>query len=184
MAWLVLGMIVFIGVHLLPSFPALRQGLLDRTGARTYKTGFSLIAATGLVLLIFGKAQAEFIPIWTPPMWGRHAAWVLMPIAFILLAVAYLPSNIKRFTPHPMLWGVAIWAAAHLLANGDLASLILFGALGIFALIDIFSANLRGAKTSTMVYPRSRDVLALVVGIIAYAIFLMLHRPLFGVSPA
>lgn len=181
MAFLVLGILLFIGIHLLPSFASFRQRLIGRFGERAYKGMFSLVALVGFGLLIYGKARADFIPVWTPPAWGRHAALSLMPFALMLLVAAYLPSNVKRLTPHPMLWGVTLWAAVHLAANGDLASILLFGSLGIFALFDIVSANARGATTSKSTYPLTRDTAVVAIGLIAYGLLLFLHPYLFGV---
>jgi uncharacterized membrane protein len=104
-----------------------------------------------------------------------------MPVALILLVAAFMPTNLKRFTRHPMLWGVTIWAAAHLLANGDLAGLILFGSFGAFSLFDMWSANRRGAKLSSKVVPYWRDLLVVLIGGIVYVGILHSHGLLFGV---
>lgn len=181
MIFLMLGLFVFIGIHLLPTFAPARQRLIGRVGAGPYKGLFSVVALAGFALLIIGKANMDFVPVWTPPVWSRHAALAVMPFALILLFAAYLPSNIKRFTPHPMLWGVALWAAVHLLANGDLASIVLFGALGAFALFDIRSANRRGATTSEKRYSMIKDATVIVAGFLAYGALLLLHPYLFGV---
>lgn len=182
MTLLTIGMAVFIGVHLVPSLAGWRTGLVARLGFGRYKVLFSVVSAIGLALIVIGKAQAPFIALWTPPAWGRHAAMGLMPIAFILLAAAYLPSNIKRLTAHPMLWGVLLWAAAHLAANGDAASLLLFGGFGAFAAFDMWSANRRGARPAASPMPVSRDALAIIAGLILYGALLALHPYLFGVA--
>jgi uncharacterized membrane protein len=104
-----------------------------------------------------------------------------MPVALTLLVAAFMPTNLKRFTRHPMLWGVTIWAAVHLLSNGDLASLILFGSFGAFSLFDMWSANRRGAELSSQALPYWRDLLVVVVGAIVYVAFLKSHAWLFGV---
>lgn len=181
MTLLVLGIAVFIGIHLLPTFAPTRHKLIGRMGEGGYKGMFSIVSAAGLALIIFGKAYAGFVPVWTPPAWTRHLALTLMPFAFILLVAAYLPSNIKRLTAHPMLWGVTLWAAAHLSANGDLASLLLFGSLGAYALFDMLSANRRGAAPSSKSFPASRTIAVVAIGLAAYAAFLFLHPYLFGV---
>ena len=181
MTLLVLGILVFIGIHLLPSFRFARGKLIGRFGAGGYKGMFSLVSAAGLILLIAGKAYADFTPVWTPPAWTRHLALTLMPFSFMLLIAAYLPSNIKRLTAHPMLWGVTLWSASHLAANGDLASLLLFGSLGVYALFDMWSANRRGAAPSSARYPATRDVAVVLAGLAVYVAFLFLHPYLFGV---
>jgi uncharacterized membrane protein len=181
MTLLVLGMLIFVGIHLVPTFASTRQSLIARFGAGPYKGGFAAISFIGLGLLIAGKAYADAVPLWTPPAWGRHAAMLLMLFAFILLVAAYLPSNVKRLTAHPMLFGVTLWSAAHLLVNGDLASVILFGGLGAFALFDMWSANSRGAAPSKVAYPITRDIVVVAVGLLAYVALLFLHPHLFGV---
>ncbi|MGH8503952.1 MAG: NnrU family protein [Gammaproteobacteria bacterium] len=123
-----------------------------------------------------------FLPLWSPPRWGHVTALGLMPFAFILLAGAYLPSNIKRWTAHPMLWGLVIWTVTHLLANGDLASVILFGGLGALALVMMGSAQVRGATVSGTRQPVTSDIVTIAAGLIAYAIFLAAHPFLFGAA--
>lgn len=183
MTLLVIGLCLFFIVHLLPSFVPLKQALQARLGAGPYKGLFALVSAIGLALIIYGKTQAPYVALWQAPTWTRHLALTAMPFALILLAGAYLPSNIKRFTRHPMLWGVTIWAGAHLLANGDTASVLLFGAFGAYALFAMWSANRRGAVLSTMRHAVTRDLAVVLVGSIAYIALLMGHRFLFGVSP-
>jgi uncharacterized membrane protein len=181
MSILILGLILFIGVHALPSAPGVRQWLIGRTGEGLYKAVFSLIALAGLALIVIGKGRAETVPLYEPPSWGRIVALWAMPIAFVLTAGAFLPSNIKRYTPHPMLWGVTLWAVLHLSANGDAASLLLFGGIGIYSLYAMWSQNRRGAQRSEKTYPARRDALLVGAGLIAYAAFLALHPHLFGV---
>lgn len=177
---LALGVALFVGVHLLPSLPAFRDRLIQRTGFNRYRGLFSLASLVGLVLIVIGKGAAPIVPLWNPPDWGFKASVLVMPVAFILLAAAYIPSNFKRFIKHPMLWGVAVWAGLHLLTNGDLASLILFGGFGVFALFDVWSANRRGAERSQDTFPWWRDLLPVVVGVLLYGLFLHFHDALFG----
>lgn len=179
---LITGIIILIGIHLLPSFPALRDKFVNRLGILPYKGIFSLIALTGLLFVIYGKVSAEIIPVWEPPEWSRHIPLSFMPISIILVLAAYFPSNIKRFTPHPMLWGVSIWSVSHLAANGDLATLILFGGIGIFALFDIWSANNRGSKKSEVVLSPVKDVIVIVSGLVFYSIILVFHEHITGMS--
>jgi uncharacterized membrane protein len=179
---LILGIIIFIGVHLLPSFVSLRRAAMDRLGPGAYKGLFSLLSLVGLVLMIVGKSLADVQPLWQPPAWGRNAALVLLLPVFVLLAAANMPSNIKRYTRHPMLWGVTLWSAGHLLANGDRASLLLFGSLGAYAVFDMLSANRRGAVKQVTVYPRSKDGVTVAAGLLVYGVLLLLHPYLFGVA--
>ena len=179
---LILGIVIFIGVHLLPSFVPLRRAAMDRLGPGAYKGVFSLLSLVGLVLIVVGKYLADFQPLWQPPAWGRFAAIVLMLPVFMLLAAANMPSNIKRFTRHPMLWGVTLWSVGHLLANGDRASLLLFGSLGAYAVFDMLSANLRGAVKQVVVYPIAKDGMTVAAGLLVYGVLLWLHPYLFGVA--
>jgi uncharacterized membrane protein len=182
MLLLVIGIITFSGIHLVATFPDLRQRLVNRLGEGPYKGTFAAIALVGLLLIIIGKARADVVPLWEVPGWGRAAALAVMPIAFILLVGAYLPTNIKRFTSHPMLWGVVIWAVAHLLANGDLASLLLFGGLGVFALAMMWSEYTHKAVLSNERQPFSRDLVTVGAGVLLYGFFVVVHPYLFGAA--
>ena len=179
---LVIGIIIFSGIHLVSSFPDLRQRLVNRLGEGPYKGTFAGLALVGLVLLIIGKASADVVPLWGAPGWGHPAALVIMPVAFILLASAYLPNNMKRFTSQPLLWGVVVWASAHLLANGDLASLVLFGGLGAFALAMMWSEYTHKAVLSKERQPLSKDLITVAAGLLTYCIFLVVHPYLFGAA--
>lgn len=179
---LVLGLVIFIGIHLLPSFVSLRQKLITRLGARPYKVLFAVISLGAFILTVMGMGRAPFQPLWTPPSWGGNAALLIMPFSFILLAASQMRSNFKRHTRNPMLWGVTLWSVAHLLANGDLASLILFGSFGVYSLFDIWSANMRGALRQEIKYPLVKDAMTIAVGLVVYSAFLWLHPSLFSVA--
>ncbi|MBT8114294.1 MAG: NnrU family protein [Arenicella sp.] len=179
---LILGIVIFFGIHLLPGMVNLRQGFVERLGEKGYQGVYSLISLAGFILIVYGKSKAEFQHLWQPPGWGMNVAPVLMVFAFVSLTAAYMPSNLKRFTRHPMLWGVTFWSAAHLLTNGDLASLLLFGSFGLFSLYDMYSANSRGASKQETVYPVSKDIITAVTGVVAYAVVLFAHSFLFGVA--
>lgn len=182
MIWLITGLAVLIGIHLVPAVPALRQRLLRQMGEGLYKGLFTLIALSGLMLIIFGMHLAPFIAIWQPPTWGKGLVQLFMLPALILLAGAYLPGNIHRFTPHPMLWGVVLWAVGHLFANGDAASLLLFGSFGLYSLFAIWSANQRGAVKATVTVTMDRDLIVIGVGLVLYVALVFLHPTLFGVA--
>ena len=181
MTLLILGVVLFIGAHLVPSIPSLHSSLQARVGRNRYRGLFSLVSLVGFVLLVVGMGRAPSVPLWDPPAWGHRIPVFGMPVALILLVAAFMPTNVKRFTRHPMLWGVTIWAAAHLLANGDLAGLILFGSFGAFSLFDMWSANQRGAQLSSKVVPYWRDLLVVLIGGIVYVGILHSHGLLFGV---
>ena len=182
MNWLILGLALLIGIHLVPAVPSLRRALVMRLGISPYKGLFALIALTGLTLIILGMSRAPFIPVWEPPFWGRSVVPLFMLPALILLVGAYLPGNIHRFTPHPMLWGVILWAVGHLFANGDAASLLLFGSLGLYSFFAIWSANRRGAARATVTLTMDRDLIVIGVGLVLYIALVFLHSTLFGVA--
>ena len=180
MFYLILGLALFAGVHLFPTFVSLRQTLIGRLGENGYKGLFTVVAVAGLVFMVIGKGDADVQQIWSPPAWGRTATSVMMLFSLSLFAAANMPTNIKRFTRHPMLWGLTLWSVGHLLANGDLASIVLFGGLGVYALLGMASANMRGALKQTVKYPVTKDAMVAVAGVVAYALFLFLHPYLTG----
>lgn len=182
MSLLIAGLVLFFGIHLVPSWPDLRRRLLGLLGQRGYQAAFALVALAGFVLIVAGMARAPFVPVYAPPSWGRMTAVVLLIPAFVLLTAAYLPGNVRRYTRHPMLWGVALWAAAHLLANGDLAGVLLFGSFLAYALFDMVSANLRGARRQVERLPLIRDAYAAILGLVVYAGLMRVHPWLFGVE--
>ncbi|MCH7881181.1 MAG: NnrU family protein [Proteobacteria bacterium] len=179
---ILLGLSIFFGIHLVPGLVGLRRRIITSLGERPYQVLYSIISLIGLILIVYGRSKAEFQPIWEPPVWSTDVAVVLMLPSFIFLASANMKSNIKRFTRHPMLWGVVLWSGAHLLANGDLASLLLFGSFGAFSLFGMFSANMRGATKQETKYPFTRDAVTIVAGLVAYGVFIFFHPYFFGAS--
>ena len=151
-------------------------------GEAFYKIGYSCAALVGLILIIIGKGRAEYVPIWDPPDWAYHVTQIAMLFSLIFFPAAYLPTNLKRFMRHPFLTGLALWAWSHLLVNGDLASVVLFGGFGAFALFDMWSSNRRGSEKSDQKFPVYRDIILVAVGIVLYGIIIHLHPYLFGVS--
>jgi uncharacterized membrane protein len=185
MALLILGLLVFIGIHLVPTQPGVRAGGVTRFGEGGYKGLFSLVAFVGLALIIYGFGQARFATsgnpqLWVPPAWTRHATMTLMLPVFILLAAAYLPGRISAAVKHPMLLSVKLWALAHLLISGRLAQLLLFGGLLAWAVFDRISVKRRGVAIKTG--PVRNDILAVAIGLLAYAFMLTRgHTLLIGV---
>ncbi|MCC5867914.1 MAG: NnrU family protein [Gammaproteobacteria bacterium] len=182
MSLLVLGLVIFFAVHLVPAVPSLRAALVLRFGHKGYRMAFALTALVGLILIIWGKGRAPYVPVYDAPGWGRHATQLLMLPALILLPAAHMPGNIKRYTRHPMLWGVLLFALGHLLANGDLASLLLFGAFALYAPLAMVSANVRGARLATAAQPWVRDLRVVAAGVITYLLLAWLHPWLFGAA--
>jgi uncharacterized membrane protein len=189
---LVLGIVVFLGVHTLPTQRPLRAGLIEILGEGPYKGLFSLASAAGLGLIVWGFASYRsggYIAVWDPPAGLRHVTLALNWFAFVALAAAYSPlGKIKSSLRHPMLVGIKAWALAHLLANGDLGSILLFGSLLAWAAYDRYSLKGRhldtgarndlGARRSGVT---AGDGIALVVGSAAFAAMFWLHPILVGV---
>ncbi len=178
---LIMGFVLFFGAHLSPGVFGLRASLVQRFGEKRFRGFYVATSVTGMICLIAGKAIAPHVDIWLPPPWAPKATLVLVAIGFILLMALLLPTNLRRLTRHPMLWGVASWSAGHLLANGDLASMILFGGFGAYALISIASLTRRGVQKATTTYAAWQDAVALAAAGIAYAAMLRAHPYLFGV---
>ncbi|MGI1679529.1 MAG: NnrU family protein [Cellvibrionaceae bacterium] len=180
MILLILGLVIFIGIHFVPAIPSLKHSLVSRLSAKGYKGIFSIVALVGFVLIVIGKMNADFVHVYAPLNGAKHIAMTLMLIAFILLPAAHMKGNIKRFTRHPMLWGVVCWSAAHLLANGDLASIIMFGSLGLYSLLGMITANARGAQKQTEKLPIKKDLIVFAAGFTTYVAIMFLHPFLFG----
>ncbi len=179
MTILVIGVSLFVLIHLMPSVVPLRTAIFNKLGEGPYKGVYSIISLVGLGLIIYGKAVADYIPVFDAPEWARYLAWVMMVPALVLIVGANVPGNIKRFTPHPMMWAVMIWALTHLAANGDQASIILFAPMALFAMIHIVTANQRGATMQQERLPVSADAKVIVIGVATYAIFAVAHPYLF-----
>jgi uncharacterized membrane protein len=185
MTLLIVGIVVMLGIHLVPAFPDIRERLVERLGTNGYRIAFSIVSTLGLVVLIWGFARAPFIQIWSPPAWTRHIAMLLMIPAFILLVAAYVPGRIKAKVKNPFLDAISTWSLAHLIANGDLASMMLFGSFLAYAVFDRIALKRRAATglvTVAETGPARNDVIAVVGGLALYAIFLVwLHPLLIGV---
>lgn len=189
MALLIGGLALFFVVHLVPMLPSLRAGLMRQLGAGPYRGLFSLASIAGLVLIVMGYGQVQGLvrgnpELWTSPLWIRHLVLLMMIPALVLLVAAYVPSRIRTAVGHPMLTAIMIWAFAHLLANGDLASLLLFGSFLAFAVVDRVSVAARGATgpLGNASGGVMQDVLAVMGGLALYALILLWgHRLLTGV---
>jgi uncharacterized membrane protein len=182
MSWLIAGLVLFFGMHVLSSLRPTRARIVGALGEGRYKGLYSLVSLAGFGLIVLGMARSPQIALWTPPAWGRPLALVVMPAALILVAAAYIPGNLKRLTAHPMLWGVTLWALLHLLVNGDLAGLLLFGAFGLYALYAMVAQTRRGVRPAQTPRPFAGDAGAVAAGLLAYALLLKFHGALFGVA--
>jgi uncharacterized membrane protein len=190
MTLLIVGLVVLLGVHSVRIYAdGWRARQVARLGEGPWKALYSLASIIGLALVIwgFGIARADPVVVWNPPASMRHVAALLSVLAFILVAAAYVRgTRIKAAIGHPMVAGVGLWALGHLLANGGLRDVVLFGAFLVWAIVD-FGVSRRRDRLAGVTYRAngiSRDITAIVVGIAAALAFaLYLHGPLIGVRP-
>jgi uncharacterized membrane protein len=188
---LVAGLVVFLGIHSVSIVaPAWRTARIARLGEKPWKGIYSIVSAVGLVLIVvgFGIARRSPVVLYTPPTMLRHLALLVMLPVFPLFIAAYFPGRIQAAAKHPMLLSVKLWATAHLLANGTLADVLLFGAFLAWAVADRISVKRRPADESHEVPaapPRTaNDAIALIGGLIVYVVFILwAHRWIIGVSP-
>jgi uncharacterized membrane protein len=184
---MILGLVLFIGVHVLTTRRELRARIVASTGEGSYKIGYSLVSLAGLALIVWGFADYRatgWIDIWHPPTAFRHITLALMLPAVILVAASYIRGRIYTTLKHPMLAGVKLWAAAHLLANGDLGSILLFGSLLGWAVFDRISLKHRSdaGAPPIPVGGLGNDLIAVAVGIVAYlALAFVFHPVVIGV---
>ena len=185
---MILGLVLFFGAHLLTTRRDLRARVIATGGETAYKIGYALVSAAGLALIVWGFANYRatgWIDVWSPPTAFKHITVALMLPAVILVVASYVRGRIYTTVKHPMLAGVKLWAAAHLLANGDLGSIILFGSFLAWAVFDRISLKRRadpGAPPIPVGGP-GNDLIAIAVGVIAYlALAFAFHPVVIGVS--
>jgi uncharacterized membrane protein len=188
MTMLIAGLALFLGIHTFTTLRERRAVLVGRIGEGPYKGLYSLLSAGGLVLIVWGFGRyraAGYVPVWDPPASFHPVALVLMWFSFVALVAAYAPAGkIKGMLRHPMLVGVKAWALAHLLVNGDLGSLILFGAFLAWAVYDRIAVKRRGDPGAPHSSVTAGDAIAVVVGSAAYVAMFWLHPWLIGVPIA
>ncbi|WP_375456470.1 NnrU family protein [uncultured Methylobacterium sp.] len=192
---LILGLVLFLGTHGFSMLRTRRAAVVGQVGESRYKLGYMLLSLAGLVLIGIGfqsYREAGYIPVWDPPVWTRHLALLLTLFAFIAFAATYLPGHIRARAKHPMLLAVKIWATAHLLANGDLGSILLFGSFLAWAVLARISAKRRALSADQVVAAHGgaaaapagwrNDAIAVGVGVVAWFVFgRYLHYPVIGV---
>jgi uncharacterized membrane protein len=184
---LLLGLCLFHGIHLVPVFQGTRVQLRDRLGAIGYQIFFAVLSFAGLYLIAKGYSEARGLvrsnpTLYTPPTFLKHVAHLLMLPAFVLMAAAYIPSRIRTAVKHPMLASIKLWALAHLLVRGDLASVLLFGSFLAYGVIDRISVKKRNALGPLGAREGHGDVLVLALGIGGYLAMLFWgHGYLIGV---
>ncbi len=182
MAPLVAGLVLFLGVHLLPTHTRLRAALFGRWGERRYKGAFTLVSVAGLVLIVVGYRMAgPGERLFAPFPAAITVAPYAMALSFVLFAAANMRGHLRKIVQHPMLLGLLVWALVHLCANGDTRGTVLFGAFLAYAVVDLASAVHRHAVKSFT--PTARhDAIAIVAGVALALVVMMFHRALFGVG--
>jgi uncharacterized membrane protein len=191
MAILVLGIIIFLGMHLIRVVaPGFRAGIIESRGKGTWMGIYAILSLIGLCLIIygFGQARGETGMLYNPPVFLRHIALLLMLFAFVFLAAGFLPAGrIAVAVKHPQILSIKTWALAHLLANGETSSVLLFGSFLAWAVILRISLKHReraGERVLPVFKSSTNDVLAIVIGLVAYGLFVWkLHEWLIGVAP-
>lgn len=185
MTMLIAGLAIFFAVHLVRVVaPAWRERMAAANPGR-WKGLYALASLIGFALIVWGWIvwRPDAPQLYVPPSWGRHVAMLLVPLGLICLAAAYQPAGRIRATlQHPFLVGIMLWAAAHLLANGDLAGVLVFGGFLAYGLVDTVAAFGRPARVGFATW--RGDVVAVTAGVVLTAALLLgLHQTLFGVSP-
>ena len=187
---LILGLVIFLGVHSVRIVAdEWRDSMIAKLGEKSWKIAYAIVSAIGFVLIVYGFGRARLDPteLWRAPLWLHHVAGLLVAISFILIVAAYVPgTRIKAAIGHPMVAGVKVWAFAHLLVNGMLSDLVLFGSFLVWAIFDFTSARKRDRLAGRQYTsgPAWRDAITVVIGLVAWGVFAhWLHGPLIGVAP-
>jgi uncharacterized membrane protein len=190
MTLLITGLILFLGIHSSRIFAEnIRLGLINKLGANGWKGIYSLVSLVGFVFIIYGYGIARGSPVvlWNPPFWTRHLAALLILPAFVMIAASQIPgTHIRAKLKHPMVLGVKLWSIAHLLANGAVHDVVLFGAFLLWAVLSFRAARQRDRAAGTVYTAVGglRDVIAVVVGVGAWIAFAFyLHGAWIGVRP-
>ena len=185
MILLIAGLLLFTVIHLLPAAsPDLRGQLAGKLGENAYRGVYSIVIVASLVIIVFGWKAATPTAVYTPPVGGGPVISALVFFAFVLFVTSKVRSNYRRLIRHPQMLAVILWSVAHLLVNGDSRSLVLFGGLGVWAILEIVLCNKRdGAWQKPDAVPFSADMIVAIIAGVAFTAIFYLHRALFGVLP-
>jgi len=185
MTLLMIGLVLWWAVHLFPIYrPATRARAVAQLGETPYKALFSLASLAAIALMVIGYRQADVVNLWYPPAWTVHVNNLLMLLAVALLGARDIASGLRRLVRHPMLTGVKTWAVAHLLVNGDLASVVLFGGLLGWAVVAVIGSNRRdGIWVRPAKGTMKGAVIHAVITVVVFAVIVVIHGPLLGVQP-
>lgn len=179
MELLITGMIIFFGVHLIPVFKC-KQSIINRLGKKPYMGIFALISALGLGLMIYGKGQAEFIPLWQPLAWNHWVPIIVMWPTAVIFVWAEIPCSMKTRLRHPMLLGIVLFTASHLFANGDLATVLLFASFGIYAIFTMLRLGFAKPQNNLPDSTPGWNVIGILGGTLAYILVFTFHQNISG----
>ena len=179
MTYLILGIVIFFGVHLVPIFE-LKNVVINRYGKKPYMAVFALISALGLGLMIYGKCQAEFTTIWQPMAWAHWVPVIVMWPISILFIWAEIPCSMKIKLRHPMLLGIVFMCISHLFANGDLASILLFASFGIYAIFTMLRQGFEKQESTIASSTPVMNLLGIIVGTLVYMLVFTYHQQITG----
>jgi uncharacterized membrane protein len=185
MTLLIAGVVLWSVAHLFPALaPSARANLAGKLGAGPYKGLFALDIILALALIIFGWKAATPTAIYAPPLYGSPIPSALLFIAILLFVMARAPNNLKRYIRHPQLSGVFLWGISHLLTNGDSRSVVLFGGLAFWSLLEmIFVSKRDGEWQKPDSVPLLKDIITVVIAVVVFAGLLYFHAAMFGVAP-
>ena len=179
---LAIGLTLFLGVHFLGIVPKMQAGLKTRFGPGQYKLIYTAISLLGFGLIIWGKMLAHPTPtLYVPEEWARNIALIAVPIAMILIVSSFAPGHIRHHVGHPMLAGVMVWSASHLLANGESSAVLLFGSFLIWSSITFVTHTLRDTPPP-VVKGWGGDLTAIIIGFLIAMILMRFHMNLFGIA--
>lgn len=185
MSLLVTGITVWFLVHLFPAMaPAARENTVFKLGEKPYRGVFSLLILAALLMIVFGWKSAVPRALYAPPLMPGILPSALVLLGLVCFFASQMNGHIKRLLRHPQMIGTILWASSHLLTNGDSRSVALFGGLGVWALLEILLINRRdGSRSETPQANAKQDLLAIVIGVVVFAIVGHFHLKLFGVAP-
>ena len=181
LTYLIIGLLIFFTVHAVPNLN-IKNTLIQKLGPNGYKGLFTLISLIGLGLIIYGKAYSDFESIWNPPAVSRYATLSIMLFADLMLAISLIPNNFRRRIRHPLLIGVLLWGLAHLISNGDLASILLFASFLIFALSKMRTQSKRAPFDPPEKVSIVLDIGTVLLGLTIHLLFIYFHHHIGGIS--
>ena len=177
---LALGVFLTAALHLVAAVPSLKARIKARVGEKAYGPLFGIASIVGIVIIVLGWRSSDFVFVYDPPEWGRHANYLLTLIAFICLGIFLCRGSLRQTLRFPMAFAAIFWATGHLLANGDLASVILFGGFLVYAVLHIVIGTINGVRPSPVVR-EGHNMLSVFAGVALYGVMIQAHHALIGV---